>query len=137
MAPRPPPWDCPRCTLYLTAGHYEEQQVQSCDGCIGYWLSESACREIAIRRDAYFSRSERNAVLKRALDCSVTDADPNLPCPMCTADLAGWSLGGVLLYRCRGHGVWLDTGDLKRMQILVEGHVWIRDLLLGDLPPRG
>lgn len=117
---RPLPWDCPRCRLPLTPGRYEDTHVQSCRECFGYWTSELACSEIAIRRDAYFSGEERRTVLSWALEPYTGQVDRELPCPMCLGSLAPTRFKGLLLYRCQGHGVWLDTGDIKRLQIVVE-----------------
>jgi len=117
---RPLPWDCPRCRLPLSASRYEDTHVQSCRQCLGYWLSELACAEIAIKRDAYFSADERRTVLRWALEDYRGEVDRGLQCPMCLDALAPAPFKGLLPYRCAGHGVWLDTGDLKRIQIVVE-----------------
>lgn len=117
---RPIPWDCPRCRLPLTASSYEDTHVQSCRQCLGYWLSELACCEIAIRRDAYFSASERRTVLNWALGIYEGEIHHDLPCPMCSTSLQPAPFKALMPYRCWGHGVWLDTGDLKRIQIVVE-----------------
>lgn len=127
------PWDCPRCRLPLSESRYEETFVQNCRECLGYWLSELACSEIAIRRDAYFSASERRTVLRWALDDYSGQVARDLPCPMCLAPLQPRPFKGLLLYRCRGHGVWLDTGDLKRVQIVVESSRGLLNELLRDL----
>jgi Zn-finger nucleic acid-binding protein len=124
------PWDCPRCRLPLTPSRYEDTHVQSCRECFGYWASELACSEIAIKRDAYFSAEERRTVLQWALEDYSGQRNPELPCPMCLAHLTPTPFMGLLLYRCHGHGVWLDTGDIKRVQIVVESsRTLLNDLL--------
>ena len=117
---RPLPWDCPRCRLPLTPSRYEDTHVQSCHECFGYWLSDLACAEIAVKRDAYFSADERRTVLRWALEEYRGEVRRDLPCPMCQSPLEPTPFKGLLPYRCVDHGVWLDTGDLKRIQILVE-----------------
>lgn len=124
---------CPRCWIELTQRRYEGFVTQRCEGCTGEWLTPGACAGIAVRREVLFSDAERRAVLSQIYGPAQRRVTRGLPCPDCAAPLSSWLLQNLIAYRCTEHGVWLDAGDLTRIQILVEADPQSLEMVLVEL----
>jgi hypothetical protein len=58
------------------------------------------------------------------------DTDGAVACVQCGGETTKRTvLGTILLDICAGHGVWLDTGELKAVQILTGANVAVRTAL--------
>lgn len=119
--------DCPRCRLSLSPAEYEGEQVSFCDNCWGYWMQRSQLDQIVADRSSKFSRGERSTVAREVRDKgdkdrTGTEAQP-APCPECGATMKHTSYTEacpIVIDECREHGVWLDAGELKELQVLFE-----------------
>jgi len=116
---------CPRCNSALTAEEYEGATVEVCARCGGHWLGPDELRHIVHTHEQKWEEEalegEREAPPRRVPLDKVRE---NLPCPACrvameTFNYAGDS--GVILDRCRDcGGIWLDGGELEKVQVVVE-----------------
>ena len=122
--------DCPRCHLQLTHADYESEQVHFCGTCWGYWLARSQLDKIASAVEYRFADTEKQAVEATFL----RDGDANrqgsetqkLPCPACGAEMARKRFAEscpVEIDECDEHGIWLDTGEIKDLQVFIETRI--------------
>ena len=118
--------DCPRCNLGLVEQEYEGETVWVCDTCWGYWLTREQLDRIVASVSGRFSRSESSAVLRQMADEGDVDrqgaeAEP-AQCPECWAPMERKRYHHacpVMIDECPAHGIWLDTGEIKDLQVFV------------------
>ena len=109
--------DCPRCRLPLVNTRYEGIAVQFCEQCWGYFVGLREFEKVLQKRDENFSASERRTQRMRPH----REDGKLLRCVMCAGPMAKLKLEeGFFIDICREHGVWLDTGEIKRAQIMDE-----------------
>ncbi|MHC4474766.1 MAG: TFIIB-type zinc ribbon-containing protein [Planctomycetota bacterium] len=121
---------CPRCRLSLSPQEYEGQDVSFCQTCWGHWLTRSQLDTI-VQEVAYkFSRLEKKAVLKtmrKEGDADRQGAESQvINCPECDQPMEKKRYAEscpVEIDECGEHGIWLDTGEIKDLQIFVEKHL--------------
>lgn len=119
--------DCPRCNLTLSKDKYEGLDVRTCATCAGYWL-EAARLEKAVATKGYrWSKDEAWNILyaiAQANEGGKKVSDEEIVCPQCGGKMVKFNFrgkSGITLDRCSSdHGVWLDTGEMKRVQVWAE-----------------
>lgn len=127
---------CPNCNSGLKTISYEGIQIETCPGCEGEWLDEGELANVNRARERRFDKEERRAVTQATKIKSVKldDVDRDLTCPKCGGQTDAVNFGGnsgIIIDRCTScGGIWLDAGELKKVQMLVEG--W-EDGLKNDL----
>lgn len=110
--------DCPRCRLPLQGNRYEGVSCQFCEQCWGYFVGLREFEKILAKRDESFSKQESET--KRRLRPHREDGKI-LRCVGCQAPMQKLKLEDAFFIDiCREHGVWLDTGEIKRAQVLDE-----------------
>lgn len=119
---------CPRCQLSLSDDHYENQDVKFCTNCWGHWLDQSSLHAI-LDSDSYsFSAKERNHMLftmwanRGEAGREKSELEP-IDCPECNSRLQRKRFFDdcpVEVDVCDEHGIWLDTGEIKELQIFFE-----------------
>ncbi len=118
---------CPRCQLLLRPEEYESHRVQFCSTCWGYWLDAETLQAILDEHQYKFSKGERSTLM--ALMRSAGDIDRSgreselIHCPQCGRQMVRkkWIEGcPVEIDQCPDHGIWLDTGEIKELQIFAE-----------------
>lgn len=113
---------CPKCTVEMQAELYEGVNVDRCPQCRGVWLGDEELRTIINTREKHFT-PEQVAQIKAELKAHHTDAvsESQLLCPQCHAVMTKAESSGVLLDRCpQQDGIWLDNGELEKLQIIAE-----------------
>jgi len=100
---------------------YEGVEIDTCQSCGGTWLDWGELTPIIRTYDKKFSFEERLQHLRQR----GADRAPNLVlhCPKCSARLQRFQYAvssGVFLDRCPEHGLWLDPGELDKIQIVME-----------------
>jgi Zn-finger nucleic acid-binding protein len=119
--------DCPRCRLLLAEAEYEGQQVHFCGTCWGYWLTRSQLDQITSGVRYRFSKREAKTI-EQTLD---SDGDLNrqgferevVSCPVCGTQMMRRRYTAscpVEIDECDQHGLWLDTGEIKDLQVFIE-----------------
>ncbi len=132
--------NCPQCKAELETIAYEGIQIETCPSCHGEWLDDSELGHVVRTREKRFTEDERRAVAaaKRITGIKPKDVDRDLICPKCggTTDAIHYGTdSGIVIDRCTScRGIWLDGGELERVQALVEH--W-EDGLEGDLAKHG
>ena len=122
--------DCPRCGLWLSAQEYEGEKVSFCSTCWGYWLTRIQLDSIVNKVHYKFSEYEREAVLRTMTREGDADRQGSegqvVNCPECgkAMERKRYESGcPVKIDECPEHGIWLDTGEIKDLQIFVEKHL--------------
>jgi Zn-finger nucleic acid-binding protein len=106
---------CPRCGQGLLRYHCEDVELVRCWGGHGVWIDNALSQRLA-------SGDFPNAVLRElaALEAHAPppgSAQPVGGCPECQSPLlyVHAQVANVGLDVCKGHGTWLDTGELARV----------------------
>ncbi|MEN1681198.1 MAG: zf-TFIIB domain-containing protein [Planctomycetota bacterium] len=119
--------DCPRCHLGMTPSEYEGHDVHFCPTCWGFWLTRPQLESIIAGGDYHFSRAEAKAVQDSHWLGDVDrqgDESAMIACPVCGATMNKHQFAPnapVEVDECPEHGVWLDTGEIKDLQVMLEG----------------
>ncbi len=132
--------NCPNCRALLREDVYEGIEIESCDGCRGAWLDDRELGKIVQIREVKFDPQERRAIAESTTITGVVvkDVDRDLKCPKCGGTTDAVNYGGdtgIIIDRCTGcRGIWVDGGELEKIQMVIEG--W-DDLLPEDLKKYG
>ena len=118
---------CPRCSLSLSSQEYEGENVLFCSTCWGHWLTRSQLDNIVEKVQYKFNEYERNAVFETITKHGDKDREgsekESVNCPECAKPLERKRYEPrcpVKIDECSEHGIWLDTGEIKDLQIFVE-----------------
>jgi Zn-finger nucleic acid-binding protein len=118
---------CPHCQKPLGPVTFQGVTIDVCPGCGGTWLGAGELGSIVEARQARFTKEEAVAVAHAAVITGVklTDSDRSLACPNCGAKTHPVNYGddsGIIIDECSAcGGVWLDKGELDKIEELVEG----------------
>jgi len=126
---------CPRCKLPLRQVEYEGVETDMCDACWGFFLDTGELEEILEKRALTFSKEEKKQVLD-IRTASATGPTAPAPCPKCGEIMKRVHYDQavhLVIDRCDEHGIWLDTGEIKRVQALAEKSEALHKLLLKKL----
>lgn len=127
---------CPSCKSTLRTINYEGIQIETCDVCKGEWLDRGELKNIIDVREKRFTPEEKRAVAESTTIKGVELArhDKDLLCPKCDGVTDPVNYGGdtgIIIERCtQCGGIWVDGGELEKIQQVVEG--W-QDQLPDDL----
>ena len=131
---------CPHCDTTLSTIDYEGVAIETCGSCGGEWLDDTELGHIVRIREETFSDEERRILdgATKIPGIPVADAGRDIVCPTCSATTVPVNYGGdtgIIIDRCpECHGIWLDGGELEKVQVLVEA--W-KDGLPEDLKKYG
>ncbi len=131
---------CPKCQQAMQGVDYDGVHIETCPACGGDWLDAGELSSIVRARHSRFSQDECLAVAKAATITGVklTGLDRHLTCPKCGGTTHPINYGddsGLILDKCGNcGGVWLEKGELEKIEELVEG--W-KDELPEDLAQYG
>lgn len=122
--------NCPRCGLSVQDMEYEGQKVSFCAECWGIWLTRPQLNSILSSTEYKFSRVEKEAVLETMVREGDADREGSesqtINCPVCSKVLEKKRYDPscpVIVDECDEHGIWLDTGEIKDLQIFLEKHL--------------
>jgi Zn-finger nucleic acid-binding protein len=121
---RPPrePRACPECRVgmdSINVGHRERFFIERCASCRGLFFDLNELQ--ALLDDAVAPTYEINFLMLTAIEneSPVPRRRPGyVPCPECGKLMNSMRFGersGVVVDRCRDHGLWLQGGELKRL----------------------
>ncbi|MCB0879897.1 MAG: zf-TFIIB domain-containing protein [Thermoleophilia bacterium] len=111
---------CRSCQVELVSETYEHQRIDSCPLCLGVFLGQDALASIARDDRIPRSASERLEAFRTATDRMADDSDVAI-CRCCACNgpmrrhIYAFS-SGVVVDTCDRHGVWLDAGELQRIE---------------------
>jgi len=118
---------CPNCEQTLRPITYEGIRIETCDGCQGEWLDAQELKHVVQAREQRFSKPEIEALSATTTitGVDVVDADRDLKCPKCHGQTDAINYGGdtgIVIDKCSDcGGIWLDSDELEKIQMLVEG----------------
>ncbi len=118
--------DCPRCKLPLKAETYEGIEVDLCQTCYGYWLDTGELESIASKKGHKWGKDEKEDILHAIAKANAegkAKEDADAACPKCAGTMEKVVFGGksgITLDRCASHGFWLDSKEMKHVQVWAE-----------------
>jgi Zn-finger nucleic acid-binding protein len=127
--------DCPRCRLPLRRTEYEDATVDVCDACWGFWFDSGELSQVLRSKKLEFSDEEKTQILDVRSASKRQQEDP-VPCPRCgrMMDQVVYDESvHLVIDRCPQHGIWLDTGEVKKVQAVSEQSVAIHRMLVRKL----
>ena len=124
---------CPRCSSVLESIEYDGQIVEVCPDCHGEWLHAGELQKIVEHHDEVFTPKEiasLDAVNQEIFTAEKDDQD-ELNCPVCgDVRMEHFNYGdtsGIILHKCTEcGGIWMDKGELEKVEEVVDG--WKSDL---------
>jgi Zn-finger nucleic acid-binding protein len=121
-APRPVR-PCPECDEPLSPVRVGSVTLDECRRCGGLWVDTGSFQRICAETEA------QTVVLEASFEKPREPLDPGRPqrywpCPECRRLMNRQNfarVSGVLVDVCRGHGVWFDEGELRRIVEFIRG----------------
>ena len=116
---------CPIDGNALSPIEYEGVMILACEECGGELLSGDALSRIVNVREAHFDSEQADLLGDRTPLAGVpSDEARSLTCPLCSGAMSAVNYGGdsgAIVDRCPTcEAVWLDAGELEKIQILME-----------------
>ena len=126
---------CPRCRLPLRRMDYEGVATDMCESCWGFFLEAGELEQILSKKDLHFTEEEKARILDIR---TASKFGPSVPaaCPKCGHVMERIHYDAevhLLIDRCVKDGIWLDTGEIKKVQALAEKSKSVHQLLLRKL----
>lgn len=119
---------CPACDATLQQVHHEGVELDRCPEGHGLWLDRGELRRVVLSELADRPASEEDAshaaAARDAGHAVVAELSRALrPCPVCREPmrLSEYAASGIAIDECVAHGVWLDDGELERIEAYAEG----------------
>jgi Zn-finger nucleic acid-binding protein len=106
-----------------------------CDACWGFFLDTGELEEILAKQALVFSKEEKSQILDIRTASSTGPTAP-AACPKCGEIMERVHYDQavhLVIDRCDEHGIWLDTGEIKKVQALAEKSKALHKLLLKKL----
>ncbi|NBT58456.1 hypothetical protein EBT16_06705 [bacterium] len=116
---------CVRCQQQLSRGVYEGVDIDKCVSCGGIWLDDGELAKIVGATIETFSQS----LITKTLDTvskgiPQSEKDSVERCPKCSQEMKALNYAyqsGVIIDSCpNGHGIWVDSGEIEKVQIFKE-----------------
>jgi Zn-finger nucleic acid-binding protein len=113
---------CPVCAGALEPFHHEGVELDRCPTGHGLWFDRGELAMVVHSEQAPRTAEERAEAAEQATNAPgaavVAESDfDRRPCPVCgtSMTLTEYAGSGIPIDECR-HGVWLDTGELERIE---------------------
>jgi Zn-finger nucleic acid-binding protein len=110
----------------LADAEYEGQHVHFCGTCWGYWLTRRQLDQIVAGITYRFGKGETKTIERTFYsgDANRQGAEGEaVSCPVCSVEMKRKQYRTncpVQIDECDEHGVWLDTGEIKDLQVFIE-----------------
>ncbi len=115
---------CIRCNAPLTSISLENETVQACPKGHGVWLErEKLVRLVEDQSDDATPEAEQAAWSKSGDAPRAMESERYYNCPACGSTLSkeNWKYGsGVVVDQCDEHGIWVDGGEIERIEAWTE-----------------
>jgi Zn-finger nucleic acid-binding protein len=106
---------CPRCeTEHLKRISVADVQLEECPHCGGLWVAEDVFGRICAMKEM----QEAAIAVPLPPPIRVENHVRYLKCPACSNLMNRYSFAdgaGVVLEKCKGHGIWLDRDELRQV----------------------
>ena len=113
---------CPRCSIGLKTidlNINDRFLIERCDECLGLFFDPNELEsvlEATVANVFTINRSQLNGI--KAMKISSEKSAFYIKCPVCSTIMNRVNFGtnsGVIVDRCKEHGVWLDGGELRHL----------------------
>ena len=110
----------------LNPNQYEGVDVDICPHCKGIWLTLKNLNQIIRTQSRAWTEPQKNEILSQTGQAGVPDEELHrqLDCPECGKLMPAFNYqysSGIIINKCKNsHGVWLDCGELNKIQIYKE-----------------
>ena len=110
----------------LKTASYEGVTIDICESCMGVWLDYSELSHIVNTKDEFWSNSYIESIKNEIGIPGTPESEKGrvLLCPKCNEHMPPINYqysSGVIVNSCKSnHGVWLDSGELEKIQIYME-----------------
>ncbi len=118
---------CPRCDIPLHEMTYEGVVLDRCEKCGGTWCDEQELAEVVRIQHEQFSEDDFAEIRAEEEAAAVTTEEKipdQYPCLVCGRMMNRMNYqytSGIIIDRCPvGHGVWLDSSELGKVQVFSE-----------------
>ncbi|MCW2921499.1 MAG: hypothetical protein JWL76_1373 [Thermoleophilia bacterium] len=116
---------CPVCTTALSTGTHEGRPIAGCATCSGRFVSYESLRGILADVTKPRPGHEHATAMASAGTAATVEGDgrPPLACPECDDPMRRYVhqyASGVWVDSCEVHGIWLDAGELERLEAYAE-----------------
>ena len=101
----------------------------------GLWLDPGELETILGERDHVLSAKERTRVLDTMKASNAGPQDP-IPCPVCKKTMEHIHYDEsvhVVLDQCAEHGIWCDTGEIKKIEAVSDTSEQVHQMVLKKL----
>jgi Zn-finger nucleic acid-binding protein len=117
--------NCPKCNIALKSSVYEGVKVDKCEKCNGTWLDDGEIERIVETKEEKFdAKLVRETLALGFTGVPKEEQQTVVQCPKCGAGMEAINYdysSGIILDRCpEGHGLWLDSSELEKAQIVRE-----------------
>lgn len=113
FAPLPP--GCPHCRVPLEIRVHDGEEYDFCRQCGGIWLDRGEFQKATNPSAVYRNEEPKGAFLRGP----AAEQVEYIPCVRCGNLMNRRNfrrISGVIIDECRTHGVWLDHGELEKIQ---------------------
>jgi len=112
---------CPKCKVQLQRIEYEGVLVRMCGECGGIWLSKPALKRIMHKREQRWPEPVKEKFLELADRSNSTEDLICLSCGKIMQKQTFMDWDDIVIDRCpECGGIWLDPGELEKIQIYWE-----------------
>lgn len=111
---------------FLNPNQYEGVDVGVCPQCKGIWLTFKNLNQIISTQSRAWTEPQKTEILPQTGKAGISDKElhRHLNCPECGELMPAFNYqysSGIIINKCKnGHGVWLDCGELNKIQIYKE-----------------
>ncbi len=119
---------CPSCRADLETTVHEGVDLDRCPAGHGLWLDKGELRAVVMSEAADRPVTEEHEALAAAdrdhgQGLLEQAARGERPCPVCGMQMkvVEYASSGIAIDECIDHGVWLDEGELQRIEAYAEG----------------
>jgi len=116
---------CPACKGDMHWVRVGDVDLLECAACDGTWIEADAFEQLCAERDRQADLVQRKPVGRKTAESSAADRVRYRPCPQCGKMMNRLNfarLSGTVVDVCRGHGTFLDRGELHQVvAFILEG----------------
>jgi Zn-finger nucleic acid-binding protein len=114
---------CPGCKNRMQAIHVGDTPLFECGECHATWLDSDTFTKLCANREAHGAVADMLGPKIVGPKATTQTGVRYLPCPACQKVMNRENFGhrsGVIIDVCKGHGVWLERGELHAVLAFVD-----------------
>jgi len=120
---------CPVDDFTLRPETYEDVEIDRCPHCRGVWLDAGELETVQVNQDSDFRGVPTSSFdsVNAAVEMAKSASEGPRGCLVCEEPLVKkeyFSSSQIMIDACpKGHGMWLDSGELTRLQMFYENEI--------------